>query len=267
MFNILIFSKNRACQLELLLRSIKDNFNNWENQTFKILYLYTNGEYKKGYEKLFEIHPEFNYIEQTKSFSDHLIDMFDLNNKYTMFGMDDNVFKEPFNLDSNHFGLFVSNTDVVALSLRLHPNITFCYPMQISSPPPKSYNDYNMFQWVGLSGDHGYPMSLDFNIFRTNDILYYIYNKHMYNNPNSLESMMASRPLEKPYMICFNKSPVMNIPINKVQDFNSNIHGDIDTKELNDKFLDDYIISTKNIYGFNNTSCHQIIDIKFEKYE
>ena len=87
----------------------------------------------------------------------------------------------------------------------------------------------------------------------------------MYNNPNSLESIMAMRPLEKPYMICFDKSPIMNIPINKVQDFNNNIHGDISADYLNEQFLDGNVISTDNIYGFNNKSCHQIIDIKLEK--
>ena len=36
--DILIFSKDRACQLELLLRSIRDKFVNYENYNFVVLY-------------------------------------------------------------------------------------------------------------------------------------------------------------------------------------------------------------------------------------
>jgi hypothetical protein len=263
-FNIIIFSRNRPIQLELLLRSIRDNFVNYDNHEIKILYLYDNEEYKKGYHMLFEMYPEFTYIKQEKSFPQHLNEMFDTSKKYTMFGVDDDVFKERFDADSNEFGIFVANSNIVSLSLRLHPNINYCYPMQIDTPPP-SYDRFNVFKWVGEQGDHGYPMSLDFNIFRTNDILYYIFNSKLYDNPNSLESMMAMRPLEKPYMICFNKSPVVNIPLNRVQTFNNNIHGNICVDYLNKMFLNGYIISTSNIYGINNKACHQLIDIKFEK--
>ncbi len=119
---------------------------------------------------------------------------------------------------------------------------------------------------MGQSGDYNYPMSLDFNVFRTYDIMYYIFNKHMYQNPNTLESMMASRPLLKPYMIFFDKSPVMNLPINKVQTVNNNPFGDISQEFLNENFLLNKRISMDNIQGIQNTSCHQEIKIRFEDF-
>jgi hypothetical protein len=76
--------------------------------------------------------------------------------------------------------------------------------------------------------------------------------------------MMASRPLPKPYMIFYDKSPVMNIPANKVQTFNNNVFGDISAEFLNEKFLSNQKISMYNIQGIPNISCHQEIKFAFE---
>ena len=62
MINIVIFSKDRACQLELFLRSMKNFFFEWSLCKVSILYTYSNDSFKKGYEKTRFYHPEFNYV-------------------------------------------------------------------------------------------------------------------------------------------------------------------------------------------------------------
>ena len=117
----------------------------------------------------------------------------------------------------------------------------------------------------GTNGDYGYPMSLDAHFFRTNDILPFL-NGLKYNNPNSLVSQLAGYPLNKPKMICFKESKVLTIPVNKVQNFNQNVYGDISAKFLNDKFLDGYIIDLEPYDGFKNISCHQEVEMNYKKY-
>jgi len=52
MINAIIFSKDKACQLELLLRSIRRNTSNLFD--IKVIYEASNGVFNQGYEKLKE---------------------------------------------------------------------------------------------------------------------------------------------------------------------------------------------------------------------
>jgi hypothetical protein len=70
--------------------------------------------------------------------------------------------------------------------------------------------------------------------------------------------------MRQPKMICYDKSIIVNNPCNKVQTVNGNIHGNVNTIDLNNNFLEGKIISMKNIDGIENISCHQEIEIIYE---
>ena len=120
------------------------------------------------------------------------------------------------------------------------------------------------FKWLHESGDYGYPMSLDGHFFRTPEITA-LTKAIDFKNPNSYESMLSRYPFNRPRLICYEKSPIINNPINKVQIFNQNIHGNISAEYLNNKFLENYIIDLYDFEGFNNYSCHQEIDVNLIK--
>lgn len=264
MINIILFSKNRACQLELFLRSMKEFFKEFNECEIKILYTFSNKEYEDGYEKLKLIHSDSNikYNKENKltKFKTSLLFLFDKLKPYSVFFVDDNVFKEPFSFNDEEFKTFVTRKDVLTLSLRLHPRLNYCYPARLKQVSPQMDKD-GVFNWTGKPGDFGYPMSLDGNFYHTQHLIYYLSNLN-YNGPNDLESQMAMQPLPIPMMNCYNKSRIINLPLNKVQNFNNNIHGNITSKYLNDEFLDGKIISMDNIRGMDNTSCHQEIEIQ-----
>jgi len=261
MVNILIFSKNRAAQLELLLRSIKEFFTDWLDFKFNILYTYGTNEYERSYEILKKIHPEFNYILET-DFKAQIVSIIDPEMPYTLFFVDDNVFKEPFTFRSDLLKKFKARENISCISLRLYPGIIYCYPMRIPSPPPEFIEDWT---WAcsGTIGDWNYRMSLDGHIFRTSDI-YESIRRLPYKNPNSFESLMSFNPIPKPYMTCFGLSPIFNIPVNKVQTFNNNYCGNMGADTLNDIFLNGQGISLVNIRHIKNISCHQEIELVFE---
>lgn len=267
MLNIIVFSKNRGMQLELFLRSMKFYFKEFSQHKINILYNYTNEEFKKGYEKLFKIHNDenINYIKETQTFKSHILNLLDIKNPYTVFFVDDVVFKNSFTLNSKEFKLFTLKDEILALSLRLHPNLTYCYPANIKMVPPHFENNLS-FKWYGLKGDYGYPMSLDGHFFRTNDIVS-IAKILNFNNPNSFESMLSAFPLNRLKMICYEESIIINNPINKVQNYNNNIHGDIPAEFLNEKFLEGYIIDLDDFDGLKNISCHQEVEINLIKDE
>jgi hypothetical protein len=64
--------------------------------------------------------------------------------------------------------------------------------------------------------------------------------------------MLAGYPLNRPKIICFEESIIIKNPINKVQNFNNNIHGNITAEHLNKKFLEGYIIDLEDFKGIKN---------------
>jgi len=265
MLNIIIFSKDRAMQLELLLRSMKLYFKEFNQYTINILYTFSDDKFKEGYEKLFTIHNDENikYIKERQVFKNHVLSLLNPKNEYTVFFVDDIVFKNSFTLESKQFKLFTLKDEILTLSLRLHPELTYCYPARIRMNQPHFDSNFS-FKWLGSQGDYGYPMSLDGHFFRTNEISA-LTRMISFNNPNSYESVLSGYPLNRLKMICFEESIIVNNPINKVQNFNNNIHGNITAHELNDKFLEDYIIDLEDFKGIKNISCHQEIDINLIK--
>ena len=265
MLNIIVFSKDRACQLELFLRSMKFYFKEFSQYKINILYTYSNDKYKEGYEKLFTIHNDSNirYIKETQEFKKHVLLLLDQDNPYTVFFVDDIVFKNPFTLDCKQFKLFTLNDDILTLSLRLNPYLTYCYAARIRQTPP-NFDSNLLFKWYGAQGDYGYPMSLDGHFFRTKEFSS-LTKVLSFNSPNSYESIIAGYPLNRLKMICFEESVILNNPINKVQTFNNNVHGNISALFLNDKFLDYYIIDFEDFKGLKNTACHMEIDVKLIK--
>ena len=265
MLNIIVFSRDRAQQLELFLRSMKFYFKEFYEHKINILYTYSNDKFKDGYEKLFSNHNDSNikYIKETINFKNHVLLLLNQDNPYSIFFVDDIIFKNTFTLDCLQFKLFTLNKDILTLSLRLNPYLNYCYPAKLRMTPT-SFETNNVFKWYGQQGDYGYPMSLDGHFFRTAEITT-LTKAISFNSPNSYESILAGYPLNRPKMICFDESIIINNPINKVQNFNRNYHGNISSESLNDSFLNGFIIDLEDFKGIKNTACHQELKINLIK--
>ena len=260
--NIIIFSKDRALQLELLLRSMKEYFIGLENYEVKVLYTYSNENYRLGYEKLKKIHRDIFY-KREKDFQKDVIEMLDQNKKYLMFLVDDIIFKEYFDpsILKNMGG------DFVCFSLRLNEKLDFCYAMDsgIGKKPVFTRSPgFLSFGWRGTEGYYCYPMSVDGHIFNTGEVYGLLTNLY-YDSPNSLEGILNTDQAVKDKVMCLSKSPVFNNPCNKVQTCINNLSGSISPVYLNGMFLDGYRIDLEPYRGFENISCHQEVDIRLIK--
>lgn len=256
--NVICFSRDRACQLELFLRSMKTFFKEFDLFEIKILYKYSNQKFKSGYDKIIKKYKNVLFIKEN-NFKRDLLSMIK-ENKYSIFFVDDIVWKEPFSLNCKEFENFKKDKSILTLSLRLHPNLIYCYTANVNMIPLLN----NVWNWRGLPGDYGYPMSLDGHFFRTEEIIGLL--KGMpYSNPNQLEALLAMYPINKPKMICCEKSIIFNNPCNKVQTNNPNKHGDVTAEYLNQEFINGNIIDLNPFIGLNNESCHKEMPIKLKK--
>lgn len=263
MMNIIIFSKDRACQLDLLLRSIIKMWPSYCNEmhNMNIIWTATRLNYFGAYMKLIEKYKkEFNFIRQgqycitAKAMNDNI--------PYTMFIVDDLVFKEPFSIDCEEYKKFKGNDDIMALSLRLDIDKNYCYTQNKNMMVP-IFRMKNMWEWEGKDFDWGYPWSIDASIFRTKDIMV-IANNYIYpKNPNLLETCLIKKMIRRPYMMCFDKAKVINNPANKVGKFH-NRYGKIDIEKLNDIFLSGKQIALEPIIGMESNSCHKEFEYTYE---
>ena len=130
MIDIIIWSKNRAAQLDLLLRSIRDNFK--DAGTIFVLYHATTEEFVQGYEKLIsENKGQIVYIRQSSFDSDIKLILDKMFSQYILGISDDNVFIKPVNMPDD----FKLEDDETAFSLRLGNHHNYCLtadlPMEI----------------------------------------------------------------------------------------------------------------------------------------
>jgi len=257
MFNINIFSKDRACQLDLLLRSIKEFWEDYKDYKISILYKSSTDEYKRAYDSVISEYPEFNFVEE-KDFKEDIYQLINPDADYTMFFVDDQIFKESFKFKTPEFESLKTNEDIMAVSLRLYPGIKKCYPMGNIDTPPPVFGKELIWKWSDFTGDWSYPWSVDGNIFRTKDLIEVIRSKR-FTNPNNFEDALKSQMVQRPFMVCSPKSKVINNPCNKVGEY-PNIHGDIACEYLNTEFLNGKRLSMKSIKGMEPISCHQEFD-------
>lgn len=269
--NIVIFSKDRAAQLDLFLMSMKKFFPEWHKyQDIHILYTYSNEAFGAGYAKTITVHPGFHYVyENPGMFKMDTLSLIDKRKVFTMFFVDDNVFKEHFSIQCEEVKEFILREDIACVSLRLCPRINYCYTMNVSMTAPKFLEERRyIWKWrEACPGDWSYPMSLDGHLFKTEEILPLIMTLD-YSNPNTMEGALAHSPFNTPHMICFKNSKIFNIPANKVQKVNNNRHGNTSAADINEQYLRGGRLSLDklllNPLAINNIACHQDVPLDWE---
>jgi hypothetical protein len=274
LLNVIIFSKDRAMQLHLLLESILLNFN-VDDYTLNILYKASNDEYNRGYNMIRDLYPQFNY-KREENFKSDLMSFFN-NSEYTVFLTDDDIIYQSFKLNNDELHNIFMLTDANCFSLRLGLNTVNCYTMQRLNKL-ENFNKHSFFHDTDLiepviswkvkdgTNDYAYPMSLDGHIFKTE------YIKNLceileYSNPNLFEAMLSN--FSRPDMIIssYNQNKLVNSPINRVQETFHNLSGmkyNYSSEDLNEMYLDDVCFDF-NKMNFNEiTGCHQEIQPFFK---
>ena len=257
MINIIIFSKDRACQLDLLLSSMKRHFKEWRDQNVSVLYTASALEFETGYRKVVELHPEPLYVREA-DFKTDLVRMFlERRRDYTSFLVDDDMFIDHLTLDSPEFGALRRSPKILCLSCRMAPGMDFFYMKQIEVPQPRFRAD-RTWRWKRVRGDWGYPMSAGgMHIFRSSDLERAVVESE-YHNPNTFEdwALLPNAP-RRPFMICFERAKVFCVAVNRVQTVNQNRHANTYPVEvLNSEFLAGRRLSSQAFQGLKTRSPH-----------
>lgn len=274
MIGILVWSKDRACQLELLLRSIEEKL----HIPFKYIhciYKATDGSFQKGYDILIQKYNECSFHKETdfKTDTEKIVNVMSSDGmRFILFLCDDDVFINDVSEEDlkKLIQVYDNNPKVHSISLRMNPTVNYCYPARkpITAPQFIEKDKYLLWKWTDCNIHYcwGYPMAVNSHLYEISKILPIIESLE-YRNPNMLEAgLNRNRNFSKPLMVSLTHTVVFNIQNNFVKDvigqsFEKNV---ITVESLNKKFVDGGTISTENIYGLNPTQAHGSVEYLFK---
>jgi predicted transposase YbfD/YdcC len=265
MITVIVFSKDRACQTELMIRSMKEKFH--VPTDIHLQYTSTSEEYEKGFERTFSIHKDVK-LHKESNFKETLTEILSgVETEHIVFFTDDDVFVKDVDFCNYDKGYH-------CFSLRMNPSINKCYPANnkdIKSPSlMQSFTNHleNTMYWKWTEAEDqaccwGYPMAINSHIYRSHDIIPLI-KRGQYHNVNSLEAYINhKRWFDKPYMLSFTETKVFNVQNNFVQGPRMN-EQKYSVEWLNEQFLAGKRISTENIYGLEPQAAHGTIEYVME---
>jgi hypothetical protein len=258
--NCIVFSRNRAMQLDACLRSI----HRWAPYSGPIVVVYqaTATQYANGY-RLLNLEGNVRLEPQATDFRRSVLDALDAESEYTVFHTDDDVFfRRPEAAP-------VLPAQFASFSLRLGENTTYCYPL--SRPqrlPVRSVKGPIMtWDWMRARGDFAFPMSLDGHIFSTR-LLLRMLSRARFSNPNKLEGELHLRRYLAPQMmLAFRKSCLVSIPANVVTATHRNRAGQNpawSAEALNARFLAGDRIDLESMDFSNIRAAHQEVPLIFK---
>jgi len=267
----IVFSKDRALQLHALISSYLDKV--VLPVPLYVLYQTTNHSHQKAYEDVISLFSDrqISFIKQKSdnSFRKDLINLLDsLTAEKVFFLVDDILFIEDFDIED-----FVKyDTDKFIPTLRMGLNLKKCYTVQEEQPLPEFMEDIIddkdkiVSKWNQGVYDWAYPLSLDGHFFSTQEIAAMI--KLLdFSDPNTLEDQLQKfrRFFSFRLGVAYEKSKIVNIPCNKVQEENKNLCGNVHQDFLLEQWQNGYQMDFKSLYGFMNESAHQEITFNFIK--
>jgi hypothetical protein len=260
----LVFSRDRAMQLDAVLRSFRLHCTDGDQAQLRVLYHVTSPMHARQYAELIEEHrrhanirfqPQARFRQDLLSFLAEHADLrhgvglyrrlaglhrrlgflsqpllrFD-RPRYVLFLVDDNLFVRRFCL-AEALQTLEQDPRSIGFSLRLGRNTVYSYMQD----QPQALPDFVLageqalrFDWTQAALDFAYPLEVSSSIYRIADLLPLL-NRQRFANPNQLESRLAESACRftaiRPFLLCFAQSVAFSNPVNQVADRYQNRFG------------------------------------------
>jgi hypothetical protein len=263
MRSLIIRSKDRACQLDLLLRSIKQNAENTFDE-IHVIYLASHDSYKAGYDKIHQDHlsTQINLWEQgNTTFEDwvrHALTNFC--KEEVAFSTDDNVvYNKVKEIPPVNYG--------ETFSLRLGYNTIMQNHNTGEIQPPLNYvvEKDGILEWnpeyYHPASNYGYPWSLDFHIYQTRQFANII-SGFRFSRTNDMEAQLCRYRSFITRMKSFTHSCSVNWPLNCLSGYTQS--DNISNEFLNQEFLNGKRLSLDNICRQRVIGAHQSFKLEWE---
>ena len=250
----IVFSKDRALQLDAFLRSFETYV--WPVLNIEVLYLATSERHHAAYQEVFGRH-RCAYPRAQGDFRADVLSLVPDSGAVVLF-VDDQMFVRPWRV-----------TPMAGLSLRLAPHLTHCYTNQTEQAQP-SWIPFTpellSWRWSEQAGDWSYPISLDGHVFEAHELRLMLA-QIRFHSPNSLEEALQRFAPEFAARqgYCYHESKVVNVPWNKVQTDCDNRHeGLASADDLLAQWEAGQQVDLAPFDGLINASVHQAMPLRLE---
>ena len=282
MLSVIIFSKDRAMQCDVLLHSIYKHLN--IDSKIVVLWTASDNKYSAGYSRLIDLHKDNVMFVRESNFYNDVLNLLDVSSHipYTLYFADDYFMIRPFTYD-HIFKEFENNEQILGLNLRMGKNIVSNYylgngELDIFFHKESEVDRYliknnniepiefigNMYRWRGQDiTSWGYSMSSVGQVYRTKDLLSISRKLKYVTNPNMFEEALIQNALNKEFLICPNENAIIEICLNLVNTTHINPHGLISAEFLNDKWLEGYRIFSECLFRLKGNS-KRVINVELE---
>lgn len=266
--DLIVFSYNRPMQLYALLESVEKYLTGLGE--ISVIYRASDSAYETGYEIVKTKFKPVRYFKQgdtpNKDFKPLILKAWDTKQEYLMFSTDDIIVKSPADLTVCTNAL--KSTDAYGFYLRLGKNISKSYFTgdKISDLPKHKLIEPGIYSYKfsdSTGADWRYPNTVDMTIYPKNKIKEF-FAKHAYANPNSCEGSWAAQANLSLQGLFFEKSKIVNIPLNLVNEVAPNAHMNSHSAAEMLKFFNQGLkIDIDDFYEFNNQAPHVNYQVKF----
>lgn len=265
--NLIIFSKDRAAQLHLLLQSI------WRLEWAKVLqpiviYKASSPEYQEGYFQCMSewAYPLFHRQENLLQIDTNEV-FEDCKSQFTAFSTDDMTF---FKRSENDLLNILANgfNDSYVFSLRLGKNTIIQDYHRQSRQASLNLHIFNdgVIKWnphhYHAYANYGYPLAVDCHVLRT-EKLRDLCNRFRWSTTNELESGLQKYRNEIMELWSYPESVAVNIPCNSISGITKagEKHA-YSVEELNTAYLQGRRIDLDSILSETVVGCHQEMELK-----
>jgi hypothetical protein len=228
----LVFSKDRSLQLYTLLDTYYQYVKN--PAAVVVIYSASSDEHAQAYGELKSYYKFLNvnieFVPEAKSFRHTLVEVLaNIRVSSIFFLVDDIVFIRPLDL------AIVTKIDPqqAVLSLRHSPHLKRSYTAGCKQLPPifsssVISSDLLEFEWFEKGHEWSDPWSVDGQVLSTAEVRV-LTRISKFKAPNSYEAALKSfNDIVKGRKgICFKESKILNLPINRVQNENNNLSGEV----------------------------------------
>ena len=274
---MIIFSKNRACQLDQLIRSLLEYLEELDLFNITVIYVADNDNFKEGYKIVQQQFRFSTFIEQRsdQTIGQQIQDIMDISKKELICMLvDDDIMIRKLSLHSPQFRTFRTDLSISSLSIRLSRLITYCQPLAVPERPPHISKN-NVFHWYTTpvwrlvrdvsrklgqhelgAGDWSISMSMDGNFFRLTEFREYFRHLPEMKRFGDVEITMTRTPIPKEYGICFDEAKLINIPFNSVREDYKYPNMEVDPQHLNELFIRGRRLDYSHLRSINSSTCH-----------
>jgi glycosyltransferase involved in cell wall biosynthesis len=269
---VLVFSKDRALQLDGLLRSFYRQVTDAAAVPVSVLFTCSSPVHGAQYECLAREWPcvrfvlEHDFAVQVRVIVGSCA--------YICFMVDDAMCVAQFTLTECARQL-ERHRGAVGFSLRLGRNTgySYAYNRHQTLPEMRGENGVCRFLWNGAEGDFAYPLEVSSSLYRSSDVLIALEGTS-FGNPNLFEDCLA-RAADRfsgqySQLLCFERSRVFCNPVNKVQNVFDNRAGSnsADSLESLSRIFEDGRRMDAGAYsGMVPFACHQEVSLRLTESE